>query len=120
MGHLLFMVVAAVLVTVLARTLRETAAQGEGREPLARAGRRLKALLWAQLALGLASYLVVWTHVGPEVKSIHGSIYPTLHVLTGALLLAQCVTATLWSRKVVSRSAAQPAGALAGEAGGVA
>jgi heme a synthase len=120
LAHISFMVLAAVLVVVLARTLKRAAAAGDGRQPLLRSGKRLSMLLHIQLLLGVASYLVVWQGVGPTVKSIHASVYPTLHVLTGALLLAQCVAAAMWSRRVISRTAVAPDAALPQGSGGVA
>ncbi len=102
MAHVALVLFSAVLVLVLARILKQAAAAGPGRERLKGVARRLTLLLYVQLLLGVASYLVVWMHVGPTERSVHASIYPTLHVLTGALLLAQLVAAALWTRRVVS------------------
>ena len=119
-AHLTLMALAAGLVIALTRSLKKAAAAGEGRDVLRTVALRLTILLHTQLLLGVASFLVVWMHVGPTVQSIHASIYPTLHVLTGALLLAQCVAAALWTRRVVNRGEGALSGALAGGAGGMA
>lgn len=117
LGHIVLLTAATVLVLVAARTLRQTAEQAEGRGPLRRVARRLHLLLGVQLLLGLASFLVVWMHVGPTVKSVHASIYPTLHVLTGALLLAQCVAGVMWARRVVTSRAPEARGSVLASGG---
>jgi cytochrome c oxidase assembly protein subunit 15 len=64
---------------------------------LAGARRRLIALLAAQFALGLASFWMVFFVAAPGEPAVHQSVFPTLHVLFGALLLGQTAAVALWA-----------------------
>ncbi|MCA8981130.1 MAG: COX15/CtaA family protein [Planctomycetes bacterium] len=111
--HVTLVLVATGAVVALIRALRATAKQGvpggHDRSALSGLATRLGWLLGIQLALGLSSYAVIWIFAGPQAVHVHDSLVPTLHVLFGALLLSQVLSAALWSRRLVSR----PAGAAA-------
>ncbi|MDP6410766.1 MAG: COX15/CtaA family protein [Planctomycetota bacterium] len=96
-AHLVGMLVAATSVLALARGLKAGAQDEGGRPELRSARARLVALLSVQLALGVLSFLVLYVRAAPAVQELHDSLFPTLHVLFGALLLAQCVVCAMWS-----------------------
>lgn len=104
--HLFLVLVAVGLLLGLCARLRDTVAAGErggsDRAVLGVQRRNLLALLVAQALLGLGSFWIVFIAVGPTAERVHDSIFPTLHVLFGALLLAQTASAAAWSRRVVS------------------
>jgi cytochrome c oxidase assembly protein subunit 15 len=85
-------------VLALARDLRKSAEVVEdGRRPRAlRAW--LLGLLVAQIALGLAAYVVVWGSAGTS-GNLGISLFPTLHVLGGGGLLLACVASAMWVRR---------------------
>lgn len=121
--HVTLVLFATAAVVALIRALRATAKQGiEGghdRSALSGLAKRLGWLLGIQLALGLSSYAVIWIFTGPEALYVHDSLVPTLHVLFGALLLSQVLSAALWSRRLVSGPAGSTArGATAAPLGG--
>jgi cytochrome c oxidase assembly protein subunit 15 len=57
---------------------------------------RLIALLGVQVLLGLASFWLVFFS-GAERATAHRTLLPTLHVLVGALMLAQTAALVLWA-----------------------
>lgn len=95
----------AALLLLGRRLLGAAARQGSGpdRSVLRGSGLRLLALLVAQVLLGLASFVVVFLVSTDGSVNLHHSLFPTLHVLVGALLLAQTTAALLWSRRVLGR-----------------
>jgi cytochrome c oxidase assembly protein subunit 15 len=96
--HVALVVLATVLVFRLATGLKARAQSSPGQGGLRRCARNLHILLGLQLLLGAASVWIVFFEVGDGVPEIHQSIFPTLHVLFGALLLAQLLAASLWTR----------------------
>lgn len=116
--HVTLVAFAVAGVVALVRGLFATAAQGEAgghdRAALRALGKRLAWLLGAQVALGVGSFLVVFIFLQPDVQHVHDSVVPTLHVLFGALLLSQCLSAVLWTRHLVSRGAGASSGAASG------
>lgn len=103
------------ILLALCAELRATAAAGAAggtdRSRLLRVRARLLAMLAAQILLGALSFWIVFVAVGPSVQAVHQSVVPTLHVLMGALLLAQTVAAAMWSQRVVATG--EPAGVVA-------
>jgi hypothetical protein len=71
-------------------------------------------LVWTQVALGLlATFMIFQVSGGPEGQVSAGeAVFATLHVAVGAALLAQCVVAALWVRRLQVRQPA-PAPAVA-------
>ena len=106
--HLVFVVGVIVAVAVAARQLGLAHAEGAGRglhlAPLARARRRLLALLGAQLVLGALTTLAVLVLSGGFLGRVSTAemVFATAHVLVGALLLSQCVAAALWSQRLAA------------------
>lgn len=91
--------------------LKRHALENPGKEPLRRAVRMLHILIGLQLLLGVASFWIV-VMVAPEGPlQVHHSAYPTLHVLFGALVLAQLVAATVWSGRSYESESTSPASA---------
>lgn len=105
-GHIVGVLLSAALLLGLIGRL-----QAAERADLSGARRRLIALLAAQFALGVASFWMVFFVAGPEQPSVHQSVFPTLHVLFGALLLGQTAAVALWADR---RAPAAPA--VSGEA----
>jgi len=105
--HVTLVLFAVIALIALVRSLRATAAQGAAdghdRGSLSALAKRILWLGALQLLLGIGSFMVVFN--GPTVEYVHNSVIPTLHVLFGALLLSQCMTSVLWSRRLVSRVA---------------
>ena len=121
--HVTLVLFATIAVVGLILALRATAKQGaEGghdRSILSSLATRLGWLLGVQVTLGLASFVVVWGFSGPQAAHVHDSLIPTLHVLCGALLLSQVLSAALWSRRIVSSGAGAAArGATSAPIGG--
>lgn len=103
--HLVGVFASSVALLVLARRLMaaaEAAGAGQDRSVLRSNGVRILVLLGVQVLLGLAAFAVVFLVQGDGSVNLHQSLFPTLHVLFGALLLAQTVAATLWSRRVLA------------------
>ncbi len=94
--HVLFAAVAAGIVLVLASRLRRSA------EPnLVRVARWLRALVWTQVALGFLAWIAVYVLTGPHRPvSVSEAIFATAHVACGAILLAACVAAHVFVRRV--------------------
>jgi len=94
--HVLFAAVAAGIVLVLASQLRRSA------EPtLVRVARWLRALVWTQVALGFLAWIAVYVLTGPHRPvSVSEAIFATAHVACGAILLAACVAAHVFVRRV--------------------
>ena len=106
--HAIFAVGAAMLVFGFASRLRaraEAASEESAAGVLRLQSKRLHQLVGLQILLGVASYLVVFVVVGPTVREVHQSIVPTLHVLVGAMLIAQTVAAVLWTHRIVEKDA---------------
>ncbi len=107
----------AALVLLGRRLLAAAAAQGNGpdRSMLRVSGRRLLVLLGLQVLLGVSAFAVVFLVRSEPGTNLHHTLFPTLHVLVGALLLAQTTAAVLWSRRVLpgvdaaTRAAGAPA-----------
>lgn len=76
------------------------AARANELSELLRTARRLRRLLGLQVLLGLAAAVAVYGFSGgfEAQVSIGEMIFATLHVLFGALLLRETVTAALWAR----------------------
>jgi cytochrome c oxidase assembly protein subunit 15 len=100
LAHLLTVVLVVAAVLVLAKALRGA---GEA-SALARLPRWLFAALVLQSVLGIIAFMAVYRFVGPNPTSIGQGLFPTLHVVGGAALLASTLAAVLWSWRV--RSAA--------------
>ncbi len=102
--HILLAVAATWSVLVLSRGLRAA------REPaLARNGRWLAGLVWAQVVLGVLAAVWVFVITGPHRPvSIGEAVFATAHVACGAVLLALCSTALVLSRAGAA-GAARPA-----------
>ncbi len=100
--HVLFALVATWTVLVLAARLKKSA------EPrLVRVARWLRALVWTQVALGLLAWLAVHVLTGPHNPvSIGEAIFATAHVACGAMLLAGCVAAHVFVRRIAQSSQA--------------
>jgi len=97
--------------------LRSQAALGDASKDseapeLKASARRLRLLLGAQILLGLAAAVAVYGFSGgfEGQVSLAEMIFATLHVLFGALLLRETVTAALWGHRAVH---AEPATAPA-------
>lgn len=107
----------AALLVLGRRLLAAAAAQGDGpdRSMLRVGGLRLLALLALQVLLGVLAFAVVYLVKSEPGANLHHTLFPTLHVLVGALLLAQVTAALLWSRRVLPESGAttRAAGAAA-------
>ncbi len=104
--HVSFAVVATLIVLGLAAELRRA------EEPtLARVGRWLKGLVWAQVALGILAWISVYLLTGPHNPvSVGEAIFATAHVACGALLLAGCVAAVVFVRRIATVNATVGAG----------
>jgi heme a synthase len=106
--HLVLIV--AVLLCVL-RTAKElrgaTEAAPAGIAPaLRRARSGLVAALVLQLFLGVAAFLSVYVFVGRDPQTIAQSLFPTLHVIGGALLLYAAVASAMWSTRLTGDAGA--------------
>jgi cytochrome c oxidase assembly protein subunit 15 len=111
-GHVAAAVVLLAAVVLTARALRSAAGGGgaPAAERLRSAARRLHALVGAQILLGLGAWLAYVPAPAGGAKE-HGQaeiVLSALHVLGGALLLAQCLAALLWVLRLRGRSAARP------------
>jgi heme a synthase len=122
--HVLFVVGVLGTVGALARRLGLAAGSAPERAPLRRAGRRLVWILGSQVALGVLATLAVYVFSGGFRGRVSTGelVFATLHVAVGALLLAQCVAAALWSGRLLEapapRAALRPAPAADQEASG--
>lgn len=109
--HVLLVVLATLLVFRLSAQLKRRGLGDAGLSMLRKAARNLHILLGVQLLLGLGSLWIVFVEVGEDdVPEVHQSILPTLHVLFGALLLAQLWVAVTWTRRSLARPDAGAAG----------
>ncbi len=102
LAHLLMVVLVVVAVLVLAKALRGA---GES-SALARLPRWLFAALLTQAVLGIVAFMSVYRFVGPNPTTIEQALFPTLHVLGGAALLASTLACALWSWRVRGTAAA--------------
>ena len=106
--HLAGTLAAVAAVLGVARALgvvrAEARAPSEAVDPLGRARRRLLLLLALQVVLGVLSAIAVLVVSGGFQGSVSAAeqIFATAHVLCGALLLAQCVAASLWIQRATS------------------
>jgi heme A synthase len=96
LAHLLMVVLVVAAVFVLARTLRNA---GEA-SALARLPRWLFTALVTQAVLGIVAFMSVYRFVGPKPTNVGQALFPTLHVVGGAALLASTLAAVLWSWRV--------------------
>lgn len=113
-AHLIGALATVAAALALARTLLATAeagaAGGEDRSILLTLRRRLLAVLLLQVLLGLGAFWIVVLAPPEGQPGLHGSFFPTAHVVMGALLLAQLTAAALWSRRTVRTAA--PSGSV--------
>lgn len=98
------LLIAAVLLTVL-RTAKELGESANGvSAELARSLARVRSLLVAalvlQLLLGVAAFLAVYVFVGRDPQTIAQSLFPTFHVIGGALLLYGAVASAMWGSRL--------------------
>jgi len=103
LAHLLTVLLVVVAILVLAKALRgagETSA-------LARMPRWIFAALITQAVLGIVAFMSVYRFVGPNPTSVGQALFPTLHVLGGAALLASTLACVLWSWRVRGASGAE-------------
>lgn len=96
MAHLLVVVLVVAAVLVLAKALR---AAGE-QSALARLPRWLFGALVTQVVIGIIAFMALYRFVGPDPKTVSEGLFPTLHVLGGAALLAATLASVLWSWRV--------------------
>jgi cytochrome c oxidase assembly protein subunit 15 len=105
--HIVLALLATGAVVLLASELRRA-----GAPALARAGRWLFALVWIQVALGLAAAVWIYVVTGPHNPvSVGEAVFATAHVACGALLLA-CASAAL-ALLLARRAATAPEGVRA-------
>jgi cytochrome c oxidase assembly protein subunit 15 len=104
LAHLLTVLLVVTAILVLAKALRGA---GEA-SALARLPRWLFTALISQALLGIVAFMSVYRFVGPNPTSMEQALFPTLHVLGGAALLAATLASVLWSWRV-RRVAAEPA-----------
>lgn len=97
--HILLVIGATLLVFLFAAKLKAASTNDPTKAHLRSAARRLHALLGLQILLGIASFWVIVMVTENLAPDVHHSVYPTLHVLFGALIFSQVVVATLWSRR---------------------
>lgn len=111
--HVAFALAAVGIVMVLTRRLGLDAERlGESGGVLRSLRFRLKALLWTQVALGLGATVAIFgVSGGPEGRvSVGEMVFATGHVLVGAWLLASCLAAAMWGRKLgVARESSRAA-----------
>lgn len=98
LAHLLTVVLVVAAVLVLAKALRGA---GEA-SALARLPRWLFTALVVQAVLGIIAFMSVYRFVGPNPTTMNQALFPTLHVVGGAALLASTLAAVLWSWRVRS------------------
>jgi cytochrome c oxidase assembly protein subunit 15 len=105
--HVLGALAALGALLALAHGLKSAAqrpeARGEPARLLRRQGRRVLTLLAAQVALGVLATIAIYSWSGGmQSQTIHPGevVFATAHVAVGALLLAVCVNAALWSRRL--------------------
>ena len=96
LAHLLMVVLVVAAVLVLAKALRGA---GEA-SALARLPRWLFGALVLQAVLGIVAFMSVYRFVGPNPENMRQALFPTLHVLGGAALLAATLASVLWSWRV--------------------
>lgn len=119
--HVILAALATGSVVALARELRLTAeagaAGGHDRSALLVVRARLVWLLGLQLTLGVLATVWIYVVTGPHNPvSIGEAIFATAHVAVGAVLLAQCVTASQWAFRIVTpaRGVVAPSASLGG------
>jgi len=107
-AHILMAVVALGAVLGLAKKLEQTAAEGAAgghdRSVLSSVRRFILGVVFLQVLLGLgATFAIFELSGGFDGRPVMAEVVSaTLHVGVGALLLAGCVAALLWSRRLVS------------------
>lgn len=98
-------VIGALFATYRVLSLRRALVRS-GSPLLARVGRWLLALLMTQLALGVLAWIAVYLVTGPVAPvSVTEAVFATAHVLCGAMLLATCVAAFVFVRRVAPAEA---------------
>jgi heme A synthase len=102
--------VAVIGVTMALVRALATAQRESGSAALATTKRRIFALVWTQVALGILATLMIFeVSGGPNgAVSVGEAVFATLHVAVGALLLSQTVAAVLWARRLASSPQAAP------------
>jgi cytochrome c oxidase assembly protein subunit 15 len=107
------------LVVLVARTLKRAAGADERARPLGTVARRLHLLVGIQILLGFGAWLA-YAPAPPGGQKAYPPLeitFAALHVLGGALLLAQSVQAALWCGRLSAagarRTALDPAEAAA-------
>ncbi len=90
------------LVVLTARALKRAAAAGDAGAPLARSARGLHLLVGLQILLGFGAWLAYAPAAAGQQKSYPPLelTFAALHVLGGALLLAQALSAALWCARL--------------------
>jgi len=81
---------------VLGKALRGAGEQSA----LARLPRWIFGALVLQAVLGIVAFMAVYRFVGPNPTDVGQALFPTLHVLGGAALLASTLACVLWSWRV--------------------
>jgi len=110
-GAALVFLAVALLAGALKRAAQDSAPAGAA--VLGRSARRLHHLLGAQILLGLCAWAAQGSQgAGEPIGALEWTL-SILHVLCGALLLAQCTAAAAWSLRLAPRARS---GALALEA----
>jgi len=98
--HILLVFAALAVVFAFVGKAKRQAEGDPRRRPLRMVGLRLHILVGLQLLLGLASFWIVVMVAPKDDPDVHHSLYPTLHVLFGALVLSQLAAGTLWTTRV--------------------
>ncbi len=109
LAHLLTVLLVVVAILVLGKALRGA---GEA-SALSRLPRWLFTALIVQAVLGIIAFMSVYRFVGPKPTDLRQALFPTLHVVGGAALLASTLACVLWSWRVRS-ARSEPAQARSG------
>jgi len=103
--HIMLVVGVLGVVGVLAKALKRSAEDAGEAEAgvLVRSARRLHMIVGSQVLLGVLATISVYIFSGgfQGVVSSGELIFATLHVAVGALLLVQCVSVAVWTRRVL-------------------
>jgi len=96
LAHLLMVVLVVAAILVLGKALRGAGEQSA----LARLPRWIFGALVLQAVLGIVAFMSVYRFVGPNPTDVGQALFPTLHVLGGAALLASTLACVLWGWRV--------------------
>jgi len=109
-AHIVFLTAVVAHVVLLANALRKARATLAEPEVLARGARHLWLAFWAQVTLGLLAFVWVYVVVGAgrTPTELHEALFPTLHVIGGALLLFACAALWLEAARRLQPEAAPP------------